>query len=31
MHRHDFKVSKLTLQDKQLEVATHESILQTSF
>ena len=31
MYRHDLKVSKLTLQDKQLEVCIHESILQTSF
>jgi hypothetical protein len=31
MYKHYFKMSKLGLQDKQLEVATYKSGLQTSF
>ena len=31
LYRHCFNIYKGTLQDKQLEVATHKSSLQTSF
>ena len=31
LYRHYFNIYKGTLQDKQIEVATHKSSLQTSF